>query len=63
MPMLQHKEFWNKLFDGMYSLAVMMSISTSTTSKNIEKMILNSLHYLTENTISWCQDFFDYLYI
>ena len=34
---------WNKLFDGMYSLAVMMSISTRTTSKTIDKMTFITL--------------------
>ena len=28
----------NKLFDGMYGLAVIMSISTPTTSKDIDKI-------------------------
>ena len=35
MLMLQDKEF----FGGMYGLAVMMSISKQTTSKNICKML------------------------
>ena len=29
---------WNKLFCGIYGLAVMLSISTRTTSKNIDKI-------------------------
>ena len=32
----------NRVFGGMYGLAVMMSISTLTTCKNIDKMILYS---------------------
>ena len=41
----QHKEFeqihWNQLFCGIYGLAVMLSISTWTTSTNIDEIKKN----------------------